>query len=361
MSTSTKDVRAGLVRGAGVKPKWTDRPRSRLSTCCSRWPRWKYDDRADARRGRADQRRDPRGARSRMGAEPGASPGSPSRSPSCRRQHRILTARPPIGESTKRLLKRADGHRVRDRWRADRRGAHAGRRPRRQARPGPARPRPRRHRPRGAPSPGRRSRRARRPLMSRAHDGPWEAGTRRLLYCGLVAGPLFVLAFLIQGIAKSDGYEFLRHPVSSLALGENGWAQTTSFLVCGTLTILFATGLWRSRLVARAGAVLVGIWGVGLLGAGVFTTSPVSGYPIGTPDRGRVLDRRCVARRVLASRVPRTGSGAGGARSRSGARVAGLFVAQRNRLPRLLLPGERTASPSRNLGSTWPACSSGSV
>lgn len=119
--------------------------------------------------------------------------------------------------------------------------------------------------------------------MSRALGGPWEAGTRRLLYCGLVAGPLFVLAFLIQGIAKSDGYEFLRHPVSSLELGENGWAQTATFLVCGTLTILFATGLWRSRLVGRAGVVLVGIWGVGLLGAGVFTTSPVSGYPIGTP------------------------------------------------------------------------------
>jgi hypothetical protein len=29
--------------------------------------------------------------------------------------------------------------------------------------------------------------------------------------------------------------------------------------------------------------VLIGVWGIGLLGAGVFTTDPVSGFPLGTP------------------------------------------------------------------------------
>lgn len=108
--------------------------------------------------------------------------------------------------------------------------------------------------------------------------------TRRLLACGFVAGPLFVLAFLVEGAIKSDGYDVVRHPVSSLALGEYGWAQTASFLVCGTLTVLFAIGLWRSHLVSRVGAVLIGIWGLGLIGAGLFVTDPVSGYPVGTPD-----------------------------------------------------------------------------
>ena len=36
--------------------------------------------------------------------------------------------------------------------------------------------------------------------------------SRRLLYCGLVAGPLFVLTFLLEGVFKDDGYEVLRHP-----------------------------------------------------------------------------------------------------------------------------------------------------
>jgi hypothetical membrane protein len=107
--------------------------------------------------------------------------------------------------------------------------------------------------------------------------------TRRLLYCGLVAGPVFVLTFLIEGALKGDGYEVLRHPVSSLALGDWGWIQSANFLVGAMLTILFTVGLWRSRAVARAGAVLIGIWGLALVGAGLFRTDPVSGFPLGTP------------------------------------------------------------------------------
>lgn len=107
--------------------------------------------------------------------------------------------------------------------------------------------------------------------------------TNRLLYCGLLAGPVFILTFLLEGAFKGDGYDSLRHPVSSLALGEHGWIQTANFSVCGALTIAFAIGLWQWWRVARAGAVLVGIWGLGLLGAAAFTTDPVSGYPLGTP------------------------------------------------------------------------------
>jgi hypothetical membrane protein len=106
------------------------------------------------------------------------------------------------------------------------------------------------------------------------------ARSNRLLYCGMLAGPLFVLTFLLEGAFKGDGYHPLRHPVSSLALGNNGWIQTANFLVAGALTIAFAIGLWRQ---ARLGAVLVGIWGLALLGAGLFTTDPVSGFPLGTP------------------------------------------------------------------------------
>jgi len=78
------------------------------------------------------------------------------------------------------------------------------------------------------------------------------------------------------------GYDALRHPVSSLALGDQGWTQTANFLVSGLLTIPFAVGLWHTA--SKAGAVLIGIWGIGLVGAGLFVTDPVSGYPVGTPD-----------------------------------------------------------------------------
>lgn len=107
----------------------------------------------------------------------------------------------------------------------------------------------------------------------------------RPLFAGLLAGPLFVVAFLLEG-ALRDGYDPMRHPVSSLALGPGGWAQVVNFLVAGGLTVAFAVQL-RRRLRpgpgSAAGPLLIAVWGVGLIGAGVFVTDPVSGYPAGTP------------------------------------------------------------------------------
>ena len=110
--------------------------------------------------------------------------------------------------------------------------------------------------------------------------------TRRLLQCGVVAGPLFVATFLAEGAVRSD-YDALRHPVSSLALGPRAWVQVANFVVAGILYFAYAVGLSRAprTLVrTRVGPILVGAAAVGLIGAGVFATDPVSGYPPGTPD-----------------------------------------------------------------------------
>jgi hypothetical membrane protein len=112
--------------------------------------------------------------------------------------------------------------------------------------------------------------------------------TRALLTCGVVAGPLFVATFLVEGAVRAD-YSPLRHPVSSLELGPGGWVQRLNFVVAGLLYVAFATGLLRTCRggagTSRWGSLLVGAHGVGLIGAGVFVTDPVSGYPRGTPDR----------------------------------------------------------------------------
>ncbi|MEU4722962.1 DUF998 domain-containing protein [Nonomuraea dietziae] len=115
-------------------------------------------------------------------------------------------------------------------------------------------------------------------------DAAWAAP---LLVCGAIAGPLFVGVFLITGATRA-GYDPLRHPVSSLALGDLGWTQVVTFVVTGALTVAFAFGIRRAlRPLGGStwGPVLVGIWGAGLIGAGVFVTEPISGYPPGTPDR----------------------------------------------------------------------------
>jgi hypothetical protein len=116
--------------------------------------------------------------------------------------------------------------------------------------------------------------------------GTPQAWTRRLLRCGVAAGPVFVAVFLLEGAAR-DGYRPLRHPVSSLALGPRGWVQAGNFAVAGTLFLAAAAGLAHGGSPAasrRAVPVLIGAAGAGLIGSAVFTTDPVSGYPPGTPD-----------------------------------------------------------------------------
>jgi hypothetical protein len=108
-------------------------------------------------------------------------------------------------------------------------------------------------------------------------------GNQLLLACGALAGPLFTATYLLAGATRAD-YKSLRHPISSLTLGHARWAQTVSFLCAGLLSLAFATGLWQVG-PSRWGALLIGVWGTGLLGAGTFRTDPVRGYPPGTPDQ----------------------------------------------------------------------------
>jgi Protein of unknown function (DUF998) len=126
--------------------------------------------------------------------------------------------------------------------------------------------------------------------------------TRRLLRCGMWAGPAFAATFLAEGAAR-DGYRPLRHPVSSLALGRRGWIQTANFAVTGGLCLAGAAGL---RLASdrpagsRTGPVMVAAAGAGLIGSAMFRTDPVGGYPPGTPDMPATFSRAGTAHNLAA-------------------------------------------------------------
>lgn len=115
---------------------------------------------------------------------------------------------------------------------------------------------------------------------------PTDGTTRALLLCGVFAGPFFTLSWLIQGAIRPD-YSPLRHPISSLAIGESGWVQTATFIVTGLLVVALAFGLRRVLLArnapARLAPILITAIGLGLIGAGLFVTDPMNGYPPGTP------------------------------------------------------------------------------
>ena len=115
--------------------------------------------------------------------------------------------------------------------------------------------------------------------------------TSRLLTAGIAAGPVLGLTWLVQGLVR-DGYDFSRHPMSLLALGEGGWVQIANFGVTGALMLGCAAGLRRvltSGPGARWAPRLVAAIGAGLVGAGVFTTDPGAGFPAGAPEGAPVM------------------------------------------------------------------------
>jgi hypothetical membrane protein len=108
---------------------------------------------------------------------------------------------------------------------------------------------------------------------------------RLLLACGALGPMLFIVVFLIEGATRPD-YNASRYPVSSLSIGPYGWVQAANFLLVGATLIAGAVGMRRALKGSRGGVwgpLLIGVAGVGLLGAGVFTTDPIYGYPPSAP------------------------------------------------------------------------------
>lgn len=102
---------------------------------------------------------------------------------------------------------------------------------------------------------------------------------------GMIAGPLFIMVFTLEGLARPS-YSALRHPVSSLAIGETGWMQSADFLAAGVLALIFASALrryYRGPDGTTWGPIFIGAAAVLLIATGLVVTDPFSGYPPGTP------------------------------------------------------------------------------
>ncbi|WP_432125618.1 DUF998 domain-containing protein [Streptomyces sp. bgisy082] len=103
---------------------------------------------------------------------------------------------------------------------------------------------------------------------------------------GAAAGPLFLVAGLVQGVAR-DGFGFTRNAISQLALGDAGWIQTANFVLTGLLLFAGATGLRRTLRGgpgATWGPALVGVFGVSFWVAAAFPADAGAGFPVGSPD-----------------------------------------------------------------------------
>ncbi len=110
-----------------------------------------------------------------------------------------------------------------------------------------------------------------------------ERTTRLLLICGAVGAPPFVIVALIEGFTR-PGYDPMSHFVSELSLSDQGWEQIANFIVCGLLLLAFAVGVHRvmpSGKGSIGGPILLGIFGLCLIVAGLFSTDAANGYPAG--------------------------------------------------------------------------------
>jgi len=115
--------------------------------------------------------------------------------------------------------------------------------------------------------------------------------TRALLICGLIAGPIYIVVGLIQALTR-PGFDLMRHDLSLLANGDLGWIQITNLVLSGLLVIAFAFGMRRALHGSRGGTwgpLLVGVYGLGLIGAGFFTADPAFGFPPGTPPDAHTI------------------------------------------------------------------------
>ena len=116
---------------------------------------------------------------------------------------------------------------------------------------------------------------------------PAHGATRYLLLCGAIAGPIYVLTAVIQVITR-EGFDIRHHSVSQLSNGYLGWIQVANFILAGVLVCAGSVGLRRATYPGRAGTwgpILLAVYGLGLIGAGIFVADPGYGFPPGTPDK----------------------------------------------------------------------------
>lgn len=109
--------------------------------------------------------------------------------------------------------------------------------------------------------------------------------TKSLLGYGILAGPLYVTAALAQA-ATRDGFDIREHAWSLLSNGSLGWIQITNFVLTGLMVIAFAIGLSRALATGRGSKWaprLISVYGLSMIGAGIFRADPGAGFPVGAP------------------------------------------------------------------------------
>ncbi|HKN55833.1 MAG TPA: DUF998 domain-containing protein [Amycolatopsis sp.] len=107
--------------------------------------------------------------------------------------------------------------------------------------------------------------------------------TRSLLGWGVAAGIFYLVTGITLGLTRT-GFDFGRHSLSQLMLGDFGWAQAVNLILSGLMTLAAAVGAGRAMRGSRgatAASVLLGVYGVCLVASAIFPPDPMAGSPEG--------------------------------------------------------------------------------
>ena len=110
--------------------------------------------------------------------------------------------------------------------------------------------------------------------------------TARLLTLGAAAGPWYLAVGLAQVLTR-EGFDVRRHALSQLSNGDLGLdpdRQLPDQWGAGHRRGDRRRRLLRGTRGGTWGPLLLGIYGVGLLGAGIFIADPGRGFPPGAPE-----------------------------------------------------------------------------
>ena len=101
--------------------------------------------------------------------------------------------------------------------------------------------------------------------------------TRTLLHCGVAAGPVFLLIFVIQILVRPE-FRFARSEPSILSIGPLGWIQITNLMLGGLMVFAGALGMRRVLRPGNGGfwgPLLLEVFGIGQVGVGIFVVDPM--------------------------------------------------------------------------------------
>lgn len=111
-----------------------------------------------------------------------------------------------------------------------------------------------------------------------------------LVGAGWGVAPVFYGLALFQLLIRPD-FDIRVLPISFLSLGELGWIQVANFIITGGLALACAYGLrgiLRGEKAGTWGPILVGLYGLGMIMAGLFRPDPIPGVSPGV-DAGTTV------------------------------------------------------------------------